>query len=199
LKTAELAEIAVIMEREGIDAIEVSVGHYESGFPMVRGSFGRCLSNLAQGSMQYLAKPRRVLFRVFRPLIAVGCNLIWSRREGYNLDYARQFKAKLSIPVVCVGGFLTREAMTRAIEQRQCDAISAGRGFIADPFLYQHLRENTRGPRCNDCNACVGNIGTMPLDCYHPAIRAEKDAMLAGMNLKSRGVGRTAPTHPKGP
>jgi 2,4-dienoyl-CoA reductase-like NADH-dependent reductase (Old Yellow Enzyme family) len=185
LKTAALVEIAAIMEGEGADAIEVSVGHYESGFPMVRGRFGRCLSNMVQGSMRHLAAPRRVLFRTFRPLMAVACNVIWSPREGYNLAYARQFKARLSISVVCVGGFLTREAMTQALELRHCDAIAVGRGFVADPFLYQHLRDNTRGPRCNDCNACVGHIGTQPLDCYHPKIRAEKDAMLAGM--KSRG------------
>jgi 2,4-dienoyl-CoA reductase-like NADH-dependent reductase (Old Yellow Enzyme family) len=179
LKTRELAEIAVTMEREGVDAIEVSVGHYESGFPVVRGRFGRCLAHLVEGSMRHVSTPRRWLFRFFRPLITLACNLIWSRREGFNLEYARAFKARLSIPVICVGGFLTRDAMEAALEQQWCDAIAVGRGFIADPLLYQHLRDGVTGPRCNDCNACVGLIGTQPLDCYHPGIRAEKDAMLA--------------------
>jgi 2,4-dienoyl-CoA reductase-like NADH-dependent reductase (Old Yellow Enzyme family) len=180
LKTKELVEIAAIMEREGVDAVEVSVGHYESGFPVVRGSFGRCLRLMVQGSMQYTSAPRRFLFRVFRPLIALACNVIWRGREGFNLEYARQFKMRLKVPVICVGGFLSREAMEAAIAQGACDAVAVGRGFIADPFLHRHLRENTRGPRCNDCNACVGVIGTQPLDCYHPQVRAEKDAMLAG-------------------
>src|SRR3546814_9675650 len=39
LKTPALVEVAAILEREGVDAIEVSVGHYESGMPMVRGTF----------------------------------------------------------------------------------------------------------------------------------------------------------------
>jgi len=183
LKTRELMEIAAIMEREGADAIEVSVGHYESGFPMVRGTFGRCLRNMTQGSVRYLPFARRWLFRVFRPVVALACNLIWRRREGFNLRYARAFKRKLSIPVICVGGFLTREAMEAAIAKGLCDIVSAARAFIADPLLYRHLREGERGPRCVYCNACVGHIGAQPVDCYHPAVRAEKDAMLAGLRL----------------
>jgi 2,4-dienoyl-CoA reductase-like NADH-dependent reductase (Old Yellow Enzyme family) len=179
LKTAELVEVARIMEREGIDAVEVSVGHYESGFPVVRGTFGRCLRNMLQGSVRHLPGLRRVLINVFWPLLAFGSNLIWRPYEGYNLRSARQFKQALSIPVLCVGGFLTRAAMQSAIEQGSCDAVSVGRGFIANPLLYRQLRDGTPGPRCVDCNACVGHIGSQPLDCYHPEVRAEKDAMLA--------------------
>lgn len=82
LKTPELVEIARILERDGLDAVEVSVGHYESGFPVVRGTFGRCLRNMVQGSVRFLAEVRRVLFTVFWPLLALGCNLIWRPREG---------------------------------------------------------------------------------------------------------------------
>jgi 2,4-dienoyl-CoA reductase-like NADH-dependent reductase (Old Yellow Enzyme family) len=181
LKTDELVSIAKILEREGVDAVEVSVGHYESGFPMVRGTFGRCLRAMTQGSVRHLPFVRRSLFRLFWPLLAVIFNLIWPRREGFNLPYARAFKKKLSIPVICVGGFLTREAMEAAIGNGLCDIVSAGRAFIADPLLYRHLKDNTPGPRCVDCNACIGHIGAQPVDCYHHAVRAEKDAMLASL------------------
>jgi 2,4-dienoyl-CoA reductase-like NADH-dependent reductase (Old Yellow Enzyme family) len=179
LDTADLAEIAAIMERVGVDAIEVSVGHYESGFPMVRGTFGRCLRNMVQGSMSYLGFVRRWGFRLFWPILALVFNLIWAPREGFNLRYTRVFKRKLSIPVISVGGFLTREAMEAAIERGECDIVSAGRAFIADPLLYRHLRDNQPGPRCVDCNACIGHLGAQPAECYHPRVKAEKDAMLA--------------------
>jgi 2,4-dienoyl-CoA reductase-like NADH-dependent reductase (Old Yellow Enzyme family) len=182
LKTPELVEIAKIMEREGLDAVEVSVGHYESGFPVVRGTFGRCLRSMVGGSVRYLPGVRRVLFTVFWPVLAFMFNLIWRPYEGYNLRYARLFKKALSIPVICVGGFLTRAAMEAAIDQGLCDAVSIGRGFIANPLLYRQLRDGTPGPRCVDCNACIGCIGTQPVDCYHPEVRAEKDAMLAAMS-----------------
>src|SRR5258706_3975592 len=179
LSTPELVEIATIMEREGVDAIEVSVGHYESGFPMVRGTFWRCLRNMVQGSMRYLPFFRRWGFRLFWPILALLFDLIWTRREGFNLPYTQEFKKRLSIPVICVGGFLTRDAMEAAIAQGRCDIVSAGRAFIADPLLYRHLRLNEPGPRCVDCNACIGHLGAQPADCYHPLVRAEKDAMLA--------------------
>ena len=178
LKTPELVRIAKIMEGDGLDAVEVSVGHYESGFPVVRGTFGRCLRNMSQGSARHLRGFRRFAFLTFWPVMAFVFNLLWRPYEGYNLRYARHFKQALSIPVLCVGGFLTREKMEEAIEQRQCDAVTLGRGFIANPWLYRHLREGTRGPRCVNCNACLGHIGFHPVDCYHPDVRAEKDAML---------------------
>ena len=179
LKTPELVEIAAIMEREGADAIEISVGHYESGMVMVHGTFGRCLRNMVEGSMAYLPFFRRWFFRLSWPMIAVLFDLIWPPRQGFNLIYAQEFKKRLTIPVICVGGFLAREAMEAAIEQGRCDIVSAGRAFIADPLLYRHLRTGEPGPRCVDCNACIGHLGAQPADCYHPVVRAEKDAMLA--------------------
>jgi 2,4-dienoyl-CoA reductase-like NADH-dependent reductase (Old Yellow Enzyme family) len=178
LTTPELAEIATILERAGADAIEVSVGHYESGFPMVRGTFWHCLRNMVQGSMSHLGFLRRWFFRLFWPALALVFNLIWTRREGFNLRYTRAFKPKLSIPVIAVGGFLTGEAMEAALRRGECDIVSAGRAFIADPFLYRHLRDGEPGPRCVACNACIGHLGAQPAECYHPRVRAEKDAML---------------------
>jgi 2,4-dienoyl-CoA reductase-like NADH-dependent reductase (Old Yellow Enzyme family) len=180
LKTPALAEIAAMLEKAGADAIEVSVGHYESGFPMVRGTFWRCMRNLVSGAMSRLPPVRRVLLRLSWPVLALTFNLVWPKREGFNLRYTRQFKRKVSIPVICVGGFLTRKAMEDALTQGLCDIVSAGRAFIADPWLYRHLRDNVAGPRCVDCNACVGHIGARPVDCYHPQVKAQKDAMLAG-------------------
>lgn len=179
LKTAELVEIAAIMEREGVDAVEITVGHYESGFCMARGRFQLCMRNMVDGALNFVPPLRRWLFRTFRPLIALGANLLWSPYEGFNLAYARRFKQRLKIPVICVGGFRSRVAMEEAIETGGCDAVSAGRAFIADPYFYRHLRDGVGGPRCVECNACIGHLGSQPAECYHPVVRAQKEAMLA--------------------
>jgi 2,4-dienoyl-CoA reductase-like NADH-dependent reductase (Old Yellow Enzyme family) len=180
LRTGELVEVARQMQAEGIDAVEVSVGHYESGFPVVRGTFRRCLKGMVDGSVRYLPPLRRLGFTATWPLLAVACDRLWPRAEGYNLRFARDFKAALSIPVICVGGFHSPERMEAAIADGDCDAISCGRAFIANPFLYRHLRESRPGPACVYCNACVGLIGSQGLDCFHPEVRRQKDAMLAG-------------------
>src|SRR3546814_20148483 len=106
------------------------------------------------------------LLRVSGPLLALLFDLGVSRREGFNLHYTQAFKAKLSIPVICVVGFLTREAMEAALARGRCDIVSAGRAFIADPLLYRHLRDREPGPRCVDCNASIGLLGAQPGDCY---------------------------------
>ena len=186
LKTRELVEIARHMEAEGIDAVEVSVGHYESGFPVTRGTFQRCLRNMLGGSIRFLPFLWRLFFNLFWPVVALVCNLWFKTWQGYNLRYAKHFTKALSIPVICVGGFLTRDKMQQALQDGHCDAISAGRAFIADPLLYEHLLHDTTGPQCVYCNACVGHIGTLELDCYHPDVRKQKDEMLAaGLQARS--------------
>jgi 2,4-dienoyl-CoA reductase-like NADH-dependent reductase (Old Yellow Enzyme family) len=179
LRTDELIEIARVMQEEGVDGIEISVGHYESGLPMVRGTFGRYFPGvLDEGMGPHMARWRRTGMRLVRPLATAAFNLVWPHREGFNLKYARRFKAALRIPVICVGGFVTRAAMEAALADSGCDALSCGRPMIADPLLYRHLREGTPGPRCVFCNACVARVGGRPVDCYEPAVRAEKDRML---------------------
>src|SRR3546814_18449843 len=63
LKTPALVEVAAILEREGVDAIEVPVGHYESGMPMVRGTFCSCLHTILQGMIRHIPLDRRPLSR----------------------------------------------------------------------------------------------------------------------------------------
>ncbi|MCB1890145.1 MAG: NADH:flavin oxidoreductase [Rhodocyclaceae bacterium] len=179
LDTVALVAIARRLEAAGVDAVEITVGHYESGFPMVCGSFGLCLRHMVEGSMAQLPWLRRNAMRLFRPLVAWVCDRLWPGREGFNLDYAPAFARALTIPVICVGGFRTRAAMEGAIAGGQCDAVSAGRPFIADPFLFRHLRDGQAGPACVDCNGCVGHLGAQPADCYHPQVGAAKRAMLA--------------------
>ena len=114
---------------------------------------------------------------------------LWPPREGFNLAFARRFKQALRVPVICVGGFHTRAAMEAALREGATDAISCGRAFIADPFLVEHLRTGAPGPRCDYCNLCLARA-TVPVDCFNPAVRAEKEKLLAEKGLR-RGEGAT--------
>ena len=139
------------------------------------------------GAGQHMDAMRKwALVRLDRVLGALS-NRLWPVREGFNLEYARKFKAALPVPVISVGGFRTREAMERALAEGAADAISCGRGFIADPFLYEHLRESTAGPQCDSCNLCLARSGTGPVDCWNPVVRADKEKLLAE-RLATRGA-----------
>ena len=106
-------------------------------------------------------------------------NRIWPYVQGFNLPYARQFKDVLNIPVICVGGFKTADAMTGAVQSGQCDAVSIARAMIADPYLVRHIRVGEAGPACQFCSTCLAHIGSRPLTCDHPAIAQERALMLA--------------------
>src|SRR5262249_30769370 len=105
-------------------------------------------------------------------------------REGFNLDQAEQFKAKLEIPVICVGGFHTREGIERALASERCDAVSVARAMIADPFLYRHLSQpDPQAPVWGFCNGCIARAGGSPIDCYSESVRVRRDRMLAGVRI----------------
>jgi 2,4-dienoyl-CoA reductase-like NADH-dependent reductase (Old Yellow Enzyme family) len=180
LATPELVEIARRMQDEGIDAVEISVGHYESGFPMLAGSFAGFYGNLYhRGIGRRMSRARRWALRSLHPALDRLSARLWPSAEGFNLRYAREFKRALRIPVICVGGFHSRAVMEAALRSGGADAISCGRPFIADPYLYAHLRRGEPGPRCDYCNVCLARAGSEPVDCHNPRVRPHKDAMLA--------------------
>ncbi len=180
LKNADLVEVARIMEGEGMNGLEVTVGHYESGGPMIRGRFTEFFKGMnKEGLGHKLPWLQRTGARYAWPAMALAFGALWPPREGFNLEYAENFRKRLSIPVICVGGFQTRQAMESAILAGRCDAVSVARSMIADPYLYRHLREDVSGPRCNFCNGCIARAGRMPVDCYEKDVRRVKDEMMA--------------------
>ena len=54
-------------------------------------------------------------------------------REAYFLDYAKDIKAALDIPVMVTGGFRSVQVMNDALNQSATDMIGMGRPFIIDP------------------------------------------------------------------
>jgi 2,4-dienoyl-CoA reductase-like NADH-dependent reductase (Old Yellow Enzyme family) len=187
LDTEALVRIAQALEADGIDAVEVTVGHYESGFGMTAGTFdGFCGAMLEHGLGREMDALRRGSLRVGHRLFDAMARRLWPPREGYNLAFARRFKQALRIPVICVGGFHGRAAMEQALADGATDAISCGRAFIADPFLYEHLRTGVAGPRCDYCNLCLARA-TVPVDCFNPEVRAQKQKLLAEKGLLGAG------------
>ncbi|MBJ22103.1 MAG: NADH:flavin oxidoreductase [bacterium] len=185
LQIDENLAIAKALVGEGIDAVEVSVGHYESGFPMTAGRFDDFYRQLVvHGAGQYMDAVRRFSMTRFHGALDALSRRLWPPREGFNLEYAARFKHELSVPVIVVGGFHTRAAMEGALSGAGADAISCGRAFIADPFLVEHLRTGEAGPVCDYCNLCLARAGTGPVDCWNPVARAEKQKLLAAKELE---------------
>jgi len=178
--TAELVRVAKAMADEGIDAIEISRGHYESWPGMILGHYRGFISGqVKQGSGTKMSRRRRMTMLALAPIIELAAEYLAPGGEGFNLPQAEQFTAQLDIPVICVGGFHTTKGMESAIETGRCDAVSAARAFIADPYLFKNVQMPTPGrPVCGYCNGCIARFGGKPIDCYNDEIRAQKDLML---------------------
>ncbi|MBJ22091.1 MAG: NADH:flavin oxidoreductase [bacterium] len=190
LATEELVRIGRLAQERSVDAIEVSVGHYESGFRMCAGSFsGFYREFLKFGSGRDMSRPRRATLGLLHPLLDRLSGWMWPPHEGFNLDYARRFKAALDIPVISVGGFQTKKPIQAALDSGFVDAVSCGRQFIADPFFYRHLLGNLPGPTCNFCNRCLARTGYESIDCFNPPIRSAKDEMLTSERVPGRAIG----------
>ncbi|MAZ89486.1 MAG: NADH:flavin oxidoreductase [Cellvibrionaceae bacterium] len=180
LSTETLVKIAKRMEQEGIDAVEVTAGHYESGFTFERGNFkGYTRNVLKHGMGVHFSKMKRSFMWLFAPVVDLYFQRSARFSAGFNIPYARQFTKALNVPVICVGGLNTKQQMSEALANNDCDMVSAARGLVADPYLYHHMKNNLKGPECNYCNACFSRPGVNPLDCYDPHIKAEKVQMLA--------------------
>ncbi|WP_420548817.1 NADH:flavin oxidoreductase/NADH oxidase family protein [Curvivirga sp.] len=92
-------ETAKMLEREGVDFIEISGGNFET-------------------PVAYAHKSKQESTKI---------------REAYFLEYAKDIKAALDIPVMVTGGFRSREVMENALTNGDADLIGIGRPFIIDP------------------------------------------------------------------
>jgi 2,4-dienoyl-CoA reductase-like NADH-dependent reductase (Old Yellow Enzyme family) len=178
--TAEYVEVARVLRDDGIDAVEVSRGHYESWPATVLGHYkGFIKTELTEGAAAQLPLRRRVAMRASAPVVERLAERLAPGAEGFNLAQAQQFTAALDIPVICVGGFHTTTGMESAIATGRCDAVSAARAFIANPLLFRHITEPMpHAPVCGFCNCCIARHGGTPIDCYSDDIRARKSLML---------------------
>ena len=185
--TSELLRVANTMQNEGIDAVEISRGHYESWPGMILGHYRGFISGqVKEGSGTKMTRRRRVAMFALAPLIEGVAEHLAPGGEGFNLPQAERFTTNLDIPVICVGGFHTAPAMESAIRTGQCDAVSAARAFIADPYLYRHVTAAATPadiPVCGYCNGCIARFGGKPIDCYNDEIRSRKDLMLTSIRI----------------
>lgn len=182
---AEMVRVARVLQDEGLDAVEVSRGIYESWPATVLGHYkGFVKASVLEGAMADVPWYRRAAMRALGPVAERIAERVAPGSEGFNLPQTEQFTAALNIPVICVGGFHTKAGMEDAIVTGHCDAVSAARALIANPHLFQQIRRPIADPPvCGFCNGCISRHGGMPVDCYTPDVRARKDRMLAAARI----------------
>jgi 2,4-dienoyl-CoA reductase (NADPH2) len=168
---------------DGVDAIHVSTG---SMFPHPRNPMGGFPMETAirwyDGLLSSGVYTHRNYQFFTRPLLRPIFKYLWHRSqehpkdiEGANLKDAHAIRDAVrqvteDVPVICTGGFQTASKICRAIEQGDCDAVSAARPLIANnDMVNKYFKSGEEIPdnkRCTYCNKCLFNVVENPLGCY---------------------------------
>ena len=75
--------------------------------------------------------------------------------EGYFSEFAASLAEKISVPVICVGGWRSRQAMEKILNTTRVELISLSRPLIREPDLpKKFLSGESSVSKCVSCNAC---------------------------------------------
>ncbi len=75
--------------------------------------------------------------------------------EGYFADFAATLANKVTVPVICVGGWRSRQVMEKILRDTKIELLSLSRPLIREPDLPKKFLDGTSDvSKCVSCNAC---------------------------------------------
>ncbi len=100
----------------------------------------------------------------------------YSHEPGWNVDFCRQVREAVDIPVLCEGGIRKRTHCDQLLADEQaCDLVGIGRPFYAEPRLPARLLAGDERALCESCNNCtVPQAIGEPGRCRTPEIVRER-------------------------
>lgn len=164
-------KILEILQRAGLDAVEVSCGTVEDGMNTMRSKL------MPMDAVFHYREPVASMPKSIKAFSLKAANLINplvkqpTPLENFNLPNAEKIKKALSIPVIVVGGIHTLVDMENIVENKKADYISLCRPFICEPNLVRKLHEGKQAEaKCLMCNYCGLVIEKEPTRCLYGKI-----------------------------
>jgi len=85
--------------------------------------------------------------------------------ETYFLENAKIFRANLKLPIVYVGGILSKENIDQVLSEN-FEAVAMARVLIKDPNFIDNLRHEVyKRSSCDTCNHCIAVMYNGPFEC----------------------------------
>jgi 2,4-dienoyl-CoA reductase-like NADH-dependent reductase (Old Yellow Enzyme family) len=85
--------------------------------------------------------------------------------EGYFLGDALKFRAQLRLPLVYVGGLISREKIDEVLKNG-FEMVAFARTLIKDPDFVNKLRKRELArSECDICNYCIAVMYSQAADC----------------------------------
>ena len=162
MQREECLEVARELERLGVHAIVLSAG-FVSKAPM----------EVMRGAMPLRTFAHYMDFRKFWWLKAFvrffGRIVIPTvpYKDAYFLEDAKQFREAVSLPLVCVGGMVSRSSIEEALGAGFC-AVQMARALVRDTDFVNKLHSGeVERSDCRHSNYCIGRMYSLEMKCNH--------------------------------
>ena len=161
MQTDECIEVARELERLGVHALVLSAG-FVSKAPMevMRGAMP--LKTLAHymdlRKFWWLKAGLKVGGRLMIPTVPYS--------EGYFLEEAKRFRKAVSLPLIYVGGLISRAKMEEVLEAG-FQGLQMARALVHDTDFVNKLHSGEL--ECSGCrhsNYCIGRMYTLEMKCH---------------------------------
>jgi 2,4-dienoyl-CoA reductase-like NADH-dependent reductase (Old Yellow Enzyme family) len=88
-------------------------------------------------------------------------------KEAYFLEPAKQFRKALSIPLIYVGGMISKSGMEEVLNEGFV-AFQLARPLIHDTDFINKIKEGTvEKSECKHSNYCIGRMYSIEMKCHH--------------------------------
>ena len=162
MQRAECLEVAKELERLGVHAIVLSAG-FVSKAPM----------EVMRGAMPLKTLAHYMDMKKFwwlkAALLTIGRLLIPTvpYREGYFLEDAMQFRQVLKLPLIYVGGLISKDKMEEVLAAG-FQGLQVARALVHDTDFVNKLHSGEiTCSGCKHSNYCIGRMYTLERRCHH--------------------------------
>ena len=164
MQREECLEVARELERLGVHAIVLSAG-FVSKAPMqvMRGSMPvKTLAHyMDMRRFWWLKAMVRLFGRIIIPTVPY--------KDAYFLEDAKEFRKAVGLPLVYVGGMVSRASVEEVLGEGFC-AVQMARALVHDTSFVNKLRDGeVERSGCRHSNYCIGRMYTLEMKCNHCA------------------------------
>ncbi len=162
IEVAESIEIAKEIERLGVNAIVLSSG-FVSRAPMavMRGRIPTKTMGYYMGWNEWLQK---IVVSLFGQWMIKQYDF----EECFFLENAKKFRKELQLPLIYVGGLVSREGIERVLGEG-FELVQMARALINDPAFVNKMRlgDLTTRSGCDHRDYCIARMYSRDMQCCH--------------------------------
>ena len=87
-------------------------------------------------------------------------------KEAYFLEDAKKFRAELKLPLIYVGGLISKEKMEEVLEAG-FQGLQMARALVHDTDFVNKIANGETRSGCKHSNYCIGRMYTLEMKCLH--------------------------------